>query len=458
MRTKRRINNGGFSLLELLVVLALMAAAAALALSTLGNRDNQQRFDETRRKLADIRAVIVGEPVVIDGELNLNGFVADMGRLPIDLDELLKSPSDCDGSLDGNGDSDNSNDNCPWVFNDTFEVWHGWNGPYINSVGGDYRDGWGEDWSWGSAGDSKNAYADSHLEVTSNGLNGDFAFDLSKDDKEKDTTNNLVGVDRQYGNSWWQTIRIKSPDYQVSLPHTPLHLSVARAPFCGQCRDKTYDSNQAGCAAAVGRSWSTTHEYCVVNEATMTSATACDALLSTTKVEWVPVYGTCSSGGLNSQSSCTSAGETWTPADDRTSCSTDIGSTSFDFSGGENNFCARPIRINNGFIVHSSHRSVDGSFVSIGLDLDRTSTADDPAYVYNPNVEDATGDANLVVPQGRFAVGLFVYDDSETPKCTARPFPSKSGQGFSKMHTLSSQYPPNLGTSSRPLVVEWRSR
>ena len=80
----------GFTLLEMLLVITLLAATAGLGLATYADADGSARDAETSRKLALIEQGIVGiQAPAFGGEVRLSGFVADMGRLPTSMDELL---------------------------------------------------------------------------------------------------------------------------------------------------------------------------------------------------------------------------------------------------------------------------------------------------------------------------------------------------------------------------------
>lgn len=72
----------GMSLVELLIVLGLMAAMAAVALTTLDGMGDRTRMDTTRNRLDMIEEAIVG-----DG-LNPGRFISDMGRLPVVHDQI----------------------------------------------------------------------------------------------------------------------------------------------------------------------------------------------------------------------------------------------------------------------------------------------------------------------------------------------------------------------------------
>ena len=79
-----RATAGGFTLLELVIVLAILAALTTVAVRSLDGVEDQSRYDATRRSLDNIQAAVLGAANErdADGSLLVTGFVADMGRLP----------------------------------------------------------------------------------------------------------------------------------------------------------------------------------------------------------------------------------------------------------------------------------------------------------------------------------------------------------------------------------------
>lgn len=179
-RRNPRLTNQGFTLIELLVVIGILSVMATIALNDVTGTVGQQSFDQTVYKMKNIRRAILGKDKIVNGELVLEGFVADMGRLPNNLSELLnqqycrnfkyKNKVDCeDGSL-GNSEwvvlpsyafkegfcSDflySTKTTCEnatpaGIWTTVPKMQWGWRGPYINvfaDLGGNrtYRDGWG---------------------------------------------------------------------------------------------------------------------------------------------------------------------------------------------------------------------------------------------------------------------------------------------------------------------------
>jgi prepilin-type N-terminal cleavage/methylation domain-containing protein len=139
----------GFTLLELLVVIGLLGLVAISITSLVIEDQGVQRQEVTKKRWDEIRKAIVGDTSrTLNGEPMLSGYVADMGRLPANLDELLAQ------------DYDNDNDSAtPSIINQpawvtvqlnsvtpdvTGELSGGWRGPYLYTGGSQFfRDGWG---------------------------------------------------------------------------------------------------------------------------------------------------------------------------------------------------------------------------------------------------------------------------------------------------------------------------
>lgn len=79
----------GFTLVEMLVVVAMLSATAWMALALTGDNEDLLRRQDSERRLAAILDSVRGfDHAAWGGELRLSGFVADNGRLPVSLREL----------------------------------------------------------------------------------------------------------------------------------------------------------------------------------------------------------------------------------------------------------------------------------------------------------------------------------------------------------------------------------
>lgn len=90
-----RANNKGFTLLELMVVITLMGLVASAGLAMVNNISEQERTDIpndlTKSKWAQIRYAIIGDSSLsLNNSPMLSGYVADMGRLPANINELIE--------------------------------------------------------------------------------------------------------------------------------------------------------------------------------------------------------------------------------------------------------------------------------------------------------------------------------------------------------------------------------
>ncbi len=130
----QNFKRAGLTLAELLVVLTILAITATVAVIMTEGVVEQARFDSTKKGLEEIRNAIVGPADSSEPQ----GFVADVGRPPVNLNELLTLPSGVIPhsvqSFDSDGDG----------LQDIFLA-SGWNGPYlrlgVNQTS--FLDGWG---------------------------------------------------------------------------------------------------------------------------------------------------------------------------------------------------------------------------------------------------------------------------------------------------------------------------
>ncbi len=135
----------GFTLLELLVVLFILAALAGTATLSMETLVDQERRTATVRALDSARDAVLGRTGIVDptGHLWAEGFVSDVGRLPLVLDgpertrlrELWTKPDEVRPFSIQSPKED------PEV-----RLPAGWRGPYLRlPLGADgWRDGWGE--------------------------------------------------------------------------------------------------------------------------------------------------------------------------------------------------------------------------------------------------------------------------------------------------------------------------
>lgn len=182
----------GLTLVELTVTLLILTVLATIAIRSTNDLGFQVRYEQTKERLEMIRHAILGNPrLIINGQQAISGFVADMGRLPENLRELLQRYN-CAEPI-GAGPVNCTTPGSPeWVSSSNSLIHpgtslrYGWNGPYLNiSSNPDEYDAFSD--GWGRTSDNGNYgwyFNDNEfqLEIQSAGKN--HAFD--SDDTEYD--------------------------------------------------------------------------------------------------------------------------------------------------------------------------------------------------------------------------------------------------------------------------------
>ena len=150
----------GMTLLELVVVIAILAVLMTVALRSMTGVAQQSRFEATQRTLENIQEAILGpandhQP---DGSRVINGFIADIGRLPqavpainpdgttsLTLNELLIQPTNAWSFDVRPATAANLDPNEGSMADASVLVPCGWRGPYLRLAVGEtaITDGWG---------------------------------------------------------------------------------------------------------------------------------------------------------------------------------------------------------------------------------------------------------------------------------------------------------------------------
>ncbi len=149
-----RLNENGFTLLELLIVVFILSALAFSTISLTNNADEQFRYEDTRTRLQNIRRAIVGSlEAALSGQKLMSGYIVDNGGLPANIKALVVAPAgfdafggkeplfdknpDAAGFDNGGGKTDLDEPN--------ETLFKGHRGDYLTVPPGDgtYRDGWG---------------------------------------------------------------------------------------------------------------------------------------------------------------------------------------------------------------------------------------------------------------------------------------------------------------------------
>ncbi|WP_198242988.1 type II secretion system protein [methane-oxidizing endosymbiont of Gigantopelta aegis] len=144
----------GFSLIELVTVLLIITVLSTIAIRSTVDIGYNARYEQTKDRLNSIKQAIIGNPNrYLNGQPDIHGFVADMGRLPDNVRELIQRYN-CSNPV-GAGPNNCITPGTPAWFDTTNvsvsnNLKHGWNGPYLtvsdNPANPDaYTDGWGRE-------------------------------------------------------------------------------------------------------------------------------------------------------------------------------------------------------------------------------------------------------------------------------------------------------------------------
>ncbi|MCH2213489.1 MAG: prepilin-type N-terminal cleavage/methylation domain-containing protein [Fuerstiella sp.] len=152
----------GFTLIELVLVLVILAVLATAALNMVDVQVDQTRFETTQQSVESVRDAILSERNTGAGQVLLSGFYPDMGRLPVAYPESLStlsarelwdnSPTTTNLATFRNVQAATVNVVNPKsadgqdVYGDsTVTLGMGWQGPYLNMPVGaaSLTDGWG---------------------------------------------------------------------------------------------------------------------------------------------------------------------------------------------------------------------------------------------------------------------------------------------------------------------------
>ncbi len=120
----------GFTLIELVIVMVVLAIVAAVAIPRMGDVAENSKITTTKEEMRRLKVAILGDPSLSSaGKLTSRGYSGDVGALPGALVDLTIKP----GSVS--------------VYNKFTRL--GWNGPYVDSANGDFlKDAWGANYTY----------------------------------------------------------------------------------------------------------------------------------------------------------------------------------------------------------------------------------------------------------------------------------------------------------------------
>jgi prepilin-type N-terminal cleavage/methylation domain-containing protein len=129
------VRSRGFTLIEVLMVIALMSILAFATLDVTTDTLNESRFQATVAQLQQIQNAMIGDPTVMENNVRTSfGFLGDIGAIPTASQGILALVSQPSPVLP------------TFAINSTVRFGIGWNGPYLNGAnsGTNYtKDAWG---------------------------------------------------------------------------------------------------------------------------------------------------------------------------------------------------------------------------------------------------------------------------------------------------------------------------
>ena len=124
MLMTNRNHSQGFTLIELVMVLMIVAVTGTILVKGMSGLQDATRDNITRERVNQIKQAIINVQT-INGTPTVSGFVADVGRLPSCIRELI------DGT-------------CPLIsLDDKIATPLLWKGPYLQTSDSTFYDGWG---------------------------------------------------------------------------------------------------------------------------------------------------------------------------------------------------------------------------------------------------------------------------------------------------------------------------
>jgi prepilin-type N-terminal cleavage/methylation domain-containing protein len=129
-RNPRSQTCSGFTLVELIIIIVVLGILATFSMAKYSDFLQESKIAATRSEMTTIKRAIIGNPQTIAGGHYIDvGFTGNVGHPPAQLYELVRKP---DTIL---------------AYNAISRL--GWNGPYLDSAGGDYlKDAWGRDYAY----------------------------------------------------------------------------------------------------------------------------------------------------------------------------------------------------------------------------------------------------------------------------------------------------------------------
>ena len=173
-RKPHTADHSGFTLIEILMVLMLIAIMSTLGIELIADSTNEAKFEETLSRMRQVQNAMIGDPNIREAGIRTSfGFLGDIGAIPTAAQGIAALTAQPAPALP------------VYAINATVRFGFGWNGPYLSqsSTGLDYtQDGWGRTYTYSPAANPPTFVSlGADGAVGGTGFNQDITFTLSNE-------------------------------------------------------------------------------------------------------------------------------------------------------------------------------------------------------------------------------------------------------------------------------------
>ena len=435
MNPRNITRHNGFTLVEILVVMLILVAMASVTIETTSELAFQNRYEVTKDRYEKIKRAIIGRPdVLINGQPDISGFVADMGRLPNNIRELLDQNYCSVNRTVDETTSGTAEDDCNFITPASWVTQNNWNGPYLSITkavtdAAAFPDGWGSE----SASVTDLNYG---WEFCLGPLAAGWCYTGSPAIVLGEVIITSKGKDHAVGGSNYNAdfpstpIALDSAQWQVTIENT-ITVNIT-PPNNAYCNDSVCDNPSYGIAACT----TTKKATWIVGNCTdaggniighssgictsplvwigLATPTCSDSYYATEAECTAPVgsllTATCSDGAYPDKATCEAVPQKWSSTASEFNCQKGGGL----WKSPSQEIC---VRINFGTdTAYSKTASVDPATINENGLMQ--------SFTFSSFLKLSDDSTISLVPQGYFDIGIYEYDATATPKCTATAYPT----------------------------------
>lgn len=114
----------GFTLIEIVIVLAIIAILAAISLPAVYSQIVRAKEEAVKKEMENLKIALIGDPKLSNNGIRSDfGYLGDMGTFPEDLDKIAMKNNTAAGWSQPS-----------WSFSGFLRTGAGWKGPYIKAI------------------------------------------------------------------------------------------------------------------------------------------------------------------------------------------------------------------------------------------------------------------------------------------------------------------------------------